>query len=395
MPGIFLSYRRADAAPSAGRLFTSLSQYVGSENVFRDLASIEAGEEFEHAIYGALEAAAAVLIVIGPHWLDQRAADGSRRLDDPRDYVRREIELALTSDALVIPVLVDGAMMPMEESLPMAIRDLAKRNALELSDRRWDSDVHALVTQLERCGVAVATGTQRASKRSYRFSTTAITEYVPRFFALLRRPRRFLTQRATGGAYEIVHAFVFFILTALIGLAILLSVYTPKGPLFGFALIALILPLAMTIALSAPLWAAVRLVGAGGHYTKLLIILLHQAAVLQLAMLVSMCMILGAMDLRSFDVVRDAMHQAMEPGTSFDVALEAVMRKLEPVAKTNEVRLTIFGSALLLLSTIAWVLWSCDAYRQALKLNCAKSIGALLLLVAFGWSLSRLLRLAA
>ena len=126
MPGIFLSYRRADAAASAGRLFTSLSQYVGAEHVFRDVASIEAGEDFEHAIRDAVEKAAVVLIVIGPRWLDLRAGDGTRRIEEPLDYVRREIELALSSDALVIPVLVEGAAVPTAESLPTTICDLDK-----------------------------------------------------------------------------------------------------------------------------------------------------------------------------------------------------------------------------------------------------------------------------
>lgn len=38
--------------------------------------------------------------------------DGVRRLDDPADYVRREIELALEADTLLVPVLVEGAAVP-------------------------------------------------------------------------------------------------------------------------------------------------------------------------------------------------------------------------------------------------------------------------------------------
>ena len=254
MPGIFLSYRRADAAASAGRLFTSLSHYVGAEHIFRDVASIEAGEDFEHAIRDAAEKAAVVLIVIGPRWLDLRAGDGTRRIDEPLDYVRREIELALASDALVIPVLVEGATVPSAESLPTTIRDLTKRNAVELSDKRWDVDVQDLLRQLERRGVVAAqmhTSEQSSSKRTYRLSTSAIAEYIPSFFSLLRQPRRFLAQRASGRAPELVRAFVFFIVTVLLGLAMLFSVYTPKASVIGFSLVALTLPLVATIASSA------------------------------------------------------------------------------------------------------------------------------------------------
>ena len=391
MPGIFLSYRRADAAASAGRLFTSLSQYVGAEHIFRDVASIEAGEDFEQAIRDALEKAAVVLIVIGQRWLDLRAPDGTRRIDDPLDYVRREIELALAGDALVIPVLVDGATMPAAESLPMTIRDLAKRNALEFSDRRWDADVQDLLRQLVRRGVAAVEVDTGSARRTYRLSIAAIGEFIPGFFSLLRQPRRFLVQRATGGSFEIVRAFVFLFLTELIGLAMLLSVYTPKGSVIGFGLVALTLPVVASIALSAPLWAAARLVGATDHYEKLLIILLHQAAILQLAVLASTWMIVAALDLRSFDVVRETLHEALQPGSSFDMVLERAMRTLQPVAAANEVQLAIFAAVLLVLATLAWTLWSCGAYRQALELSRARSIAALLLLAAMVWALSRLL----
>ena len=393
MPGIFLSYRRADAAASAGRLFTSLSQHVGAENVFRDVASIEAGEDFEHAIRDAVEKAAVVLIVIGPRWLDLRTGDGTRRIDEPLDYVRREIELALSSDALVIPILVEGATVPTAESLPTPIRDLTKRNAVELSDKRWDVDVQDLLVQLGRRGVVAAqtdTSERSSSKRTYRLSTTAIAEYIPSFFSLLRQPRRFLAQRATGGASDLVRALVFFILTMLLGLAMLLSVYTPQESVIGFSLVALTLPLVATIALSAPLWAAVRIVGVTRHYAKLLVILLHQAAVLQLAVLVSVWMIVGALDLRSFDVVREALHDALQPGSSFDVAIETAMRTLEPIAVTREVRPAILAAGLVLLAALAWTMWSCGAYRQAFELSRTRSLAALVVLAALTWAVASL-----
>ena len=79
MPEIFLSYRRVDAAGTAGRLFDRLSQHFGAEQVFRDIDSIEAGDNFEQSIRDALRTATAVLVVIGPRWLDLRRDDGKRR----------------------------------------------------------------------------------------------------------------------------------------------------------------------------------------------------------------------------------------------------------------------------------------------------------------------------
>jgi len=128
MPAIFVSYRRTDAAGSAGRLFDRLSQRFGSAQVFRDIESIEAGEDFEESIRDALRTATAVLVVIGPHWLDLRMPDGTRRLDDAGDYVRREVAASLASDAIVVPVLIENAAMPSAEALP-AVRYASSRSA--------------------------------------------------------------------------------------------------------------------------------------------------------------------------------------------------------------------------------------------------------------------------
>ena len=92
----------------------------------------------------------AMLVVIGPNWLDSRNIDGVRRLDDPDDFVRREIALALNGNAVVIPVLVGGAVMPVEADLPAELAGLARRNSLTLSDADWGAGEARLVEALER-----------------------------------------------------------------------------------------------------------------------------------------------------------------------------------------------------------------------------------------------------
>ena len=64
--------------------------------------------------------------------------------------LRREIAAALARGILVIPVLVEGAAMPSEHKLPSDIAPLARRNALELSDTRWDYDVDRLQQALDQ-----------------------------------------------------------------------------------------------------------------------------------------------------------------------------------------------------------------------------------------------------
>jgi hypothetical protein len=99
-----------------------------------------------------------VIALIGPTWLTTSLPNGQRRLDAPDDVVRAELEIALRLGARVIPVLVGGAEMPKAAALPESLRPLAQRNALELTDTRWQYDVERLVAAIES-----ATGLTRLS----------------------------------------------------------------------------------------------------------------------------------------------------------------------------------------------------------------------------------------
>jgi len=90
-----------------------------------------------------------MLAVIGKSWLDARGENGNRRLDDPNDFVRIEIESALTQDKLVIPVLAPGARMPRVDELPESLRPLATRNAVRLTHERFAADVAGLVKSMQ------------------------------------------------------------------------------------------------------------------------------------------------------------------------------------------------------------------------------------------------------
>ena len=144
---IFVSYRREDSAGWAGRLVSDLAGRVGVANVFQDIQSIEPGADFAEVILKTLQSTDCVLVVIGPAWLAKDPA-GNRRLDNVNDYVRLEVATALQSSSRVIPVLVGGAVMPAIAALPDDIRGLARRNAIELTDRRWSYDVDQLLDKL-------------------------------------------------------------------------------------------------------------------------------------------------------------------------------------------------------------------------------------------------------
>lgn len=151
MQGIFISYRRQDSQSAAGRLADHLREHMSGVPIFRDVETIEPGVDFVEAIGRALQSCGILLAVIGPRWVSLPDSAGRRRLDDPNDYTRLEIATALQrNDVRVIPVLVEGAQMPAGDDLPDDLKALARRNAIELTDKRWEYDVSQLVETLKK-----------------------------------------------------------------------------------------------------------------------------------------------------------------------------------------------------------------------------------------------------
>ena len=117
--------------------------------MFKDVDSIEPGDDFADVITEAVSSCAVLLAVIGPRWLAAAGPD-ERRLDDAGDFVRLEIEAALARGVRVIPVLVDGARMPRPDQLPASLAPLARRHAIALSHSRFSADLAGLLNVLDR-----------------------------------------------------------------------------------------------------------------------------------------------------------------------------------------------------------------------------------------------------
>jgi hypothetical protein len=149
MARIFINYRRDDTPGVAGRLFDHLAMKYSRRELFMDVDAMQPGRDFAKQLESQVSQCHVLLAVIGPHWLDARDQAGKRRLDNDKDYVRIEIASALQRDIAVIPVLLDGAAMPSEESLPDNLKPLVRRHALELRHTRFAADADAIVHALE------------------------------------------------------------------------------------------------------------------------------------------------------------------------------------------------------------------------------------------------------
>jgi uncharacterized protein len=145
---IFINYRRGAESGVTQALFARLEQSFPSETLFMDVDNIPPGRDFVHEIELQVERCDVLLAVIGKGWLAATDEAGRRRLDDPNDLVRVEIQSALQHGKEVIPVLVNEGRMPRAEELPEALKPLARRNAVRLSHERLKADTQGLVKAL-------------------------------------------------------------------------------------------------------------------------------------------------------------------------------------------------------------------------------------------------------
>lgn len=161
MNEIFISYRREDSEVVTGRIYDHLAEKFGNEQVFKDVDSISIGDDFRSEIHSAIELTRCVLVIIGERWL-KSSDNGVRRIDSPDDYVRGEIEAALGRKIPLIPVLVNGAVMPPADSLPSEIREMAFRKAISIrSDPDFRTDMSHLAKRIDQVCKLRATDSSR------------------------------------------------------------------------------------------------------------------------------------------------------------------------------------------------------------------------------------------
>jgi hypothetical protein len=150
MADVFINYRTDDAGYAAGWLYDRLEDSFGAKNVFRDCRSMHGGDNFTEEIWTALRTSTVLLVVVGRDWLTLMDESGTqRRIDDPADYVRREIKEALDRSIRVIPVLLDGAPPLTASDLPADLSTLPILQFIEFRSRH-EVDLDHVVRELRR-----------------------------------------------------------------------------------------------------------------------------------------------------------------------------------------------------------------------------------------------------
>lgn len=150
---IFISYRRNDDAARAVMLDRIISGTFNEPErpprvrIYRD-TSERLGVTWPEAVRDRCSSADMVLVVIGPKWLGAKDQYSRRRIDQPDDWVRQEIELA--RDRTVIPVAFGGAGIPPAEALPESISYLASRQGVSVRDEFVDTDLQPVLLAIEQ-----------------------------------------------------------------------------------------------------------------------------------------------------------------------------------------------------------------------------------------------------
>lgn len=148
MASVFINYRRDQTAGEARALYNDLVERLGPGRVFMDVDDIGLGRDFREVLRERLADAQVMLALIGRDWAEARDAAGTRRLEQPGDFVRLEIATALERKLPVIPVLLQGAQFPAADKLPTELRELSFRNGFAINHATWTSNVDDLVRRL-------------------------------------------------------------------------------------------------------------------------------------------------------------------------------------------------------------------------------------------------------
>lgn len=189
-PSIFINYRREDSKWFAVLLKEKIEAAFEHVRVFLDTEDIEPGADWPDTLEQELQQASVVLALIGDKWLFCQDEYGVRRLDGEGDWVRKEIEFALSSGKSLLVILADlkdKKKQPSEaafKSIP-TLKDLPRKQHLEIRSGNFSNDFLPLKNQLAKLLNQIPLDPQSAAKRE-----NILREYPLSRAVLKKMPRR-------------------------------------------------------------------------------------------------------------------------------------------------------------------------------------------------------------
>jgi hypothetical protein len=372
MTAIFISYRRDDSRDASRRVAERLAERFGKDAVFLDFDAIEAGADFSQTILDGVRAASVMLVVIGPRWLGAQSGEGRPRLEDPEDFVRREIETGLDWHVPIVPVLIGGASMPAEVELPASIRKLSTRQAHPLTEPRWDQDIDRLAGIVAKAYDVEPLPVDTLSYVGGRLQSLRL--YPFHLAKLVFRPKRFLATRSLGRRGDLVDALVFF--TVSTAIAVWLAIVEWPGNSWLLFVSGVSVGTLATLVLSIPLYLGWLAAGADREYGRVLTVLSYQSSVVHVGLGLSGLLFFMSINFTNPDRLR-RVHDAIAAGGASGTLRDDVNALLTTTGwEIVSPYLFVFSVAVL-----AWMIASWGAYRRALGLSRMRSLIAFALTV--------------
>lgn len=224
MISVFISYRRDDSQDVTDRIYDYLVERFNKNNIFMDIDAIPLGVDFQEHIAQEVQSCDLVLVIIGRDWLNARDKEGNRRLDNPGDFVRIEIESALTRDIPVIPVLIRDAGMPTKAKLPRSLQSLTHRNAIAVrSGQDFRTDISRLISGIERieaeANPTLETDRRHTTKKNYNALTNIEKSFITIFTPT--RLRKLLGLKTRSFSKSSNHKILIFIATLILSITLI------------------------------------------------------------------------------------------------------------------------------------------------------------------------------
>lgn len=160
--GIFINYRGDDSHTTAELIDRDLADEFGRERVFLDCRSISIGDDYVRELVEQVRRCRVLLVLIGPTWLTLTTPTGVRRIDEPTDWIRREIAEAFDAGVRVVPVLLDDTPRLAQRDLPADISALAHLQAVVVRRRHTRADIRDLIRRLSEVEPALAAARDEA-----------------------------------------------------------------------------------------------------------------------------------------------------------------------------------------------------------------------------------------